>query len=937
MSSLNTASSPQVQSQLLALVDALVSECRQGTHPVATLDTLLEKDLGLDSLARVELLARVEQRFGIELAAGLIDAAQSPRDILTALFEGHQAGVVSSEISQPLATQISDGLPVDAVSLIEVLDWHCARHPEREHILFYNAEAQTETLSYRALHEAAGRVARGLAELGVKPGQCVAMMLPSGLDFFRCFMGILYAGAVPVPMYPPARPNQIEEHLKRQAAILRNCAAPVLVTFEQVRTLTKALSGLSPALISLTTVPALAAAGPGTSLRVDPEGLALVQYTSGSTGAPKGVSLSHRNLLANIRAWGEVAQIDSSDVCVSWLPLYHDMGLIGTWMGSLYHAVPLVLMSPLDFLAHPERWLWAIHRHRGTVSAAPNFAFDLCVKRLAGRSLEGLDLSSWRLAANGAEPVSAETLARFAETFAPYGLRANILAPVYGLAECSVGLAVPPLERGVRVDRVSRDDFSARGKATPVQTDASGTSESTLSFVACGPPLPAHQVRVIDEHGHALPERHVGQLEFRGPSTTSGYFRNPEADRELFDGDWLRSGDYAYLADGEIFITGRAKDMIIRAGRNYYPYDLESAVGSLHGVRKGCVAVFGVMDPKHGIEKLVVVAETRESDPSARARIEHEIRSAAVEVMGLPPDEIVLSGPNAVLKTSSGKIRRAAIREAYLGGTLGVQLDSGLRQAVRLYRDGFTGHLRKALNAVTRRLYGFWVWSWFALLLIPAVIAIMVMPTLGRRWAVCHTLAKAFITLSGCKLEVRGNEAVLAQPGVIVANHASYIDGFVLAAALSTPVRFVAKAEFVHNRMLSTLFRRMETQFVERFESSKGLEDVRRITQLAGEQPPLLFFAEGTFTAQPGLRPFRLGAFRAATDAGVPIVPISLSGTRDVLRDGSAWPNIGTMRVTIGEAIATTPGADWREIVALRDRARAEVLAHCGEFPVDHF
>ncbi len=935
MSPLTSQLPLETQTQLLALVDGLVSEFRQGRHIVATLDTSLEKDLGLDSLARVELLARVEQRFGVSLPSGLIDSAQSPRDILNALAEDRGEVAAPGEMTPSLPGAISDGLPSQASTLVEVLDWHCAHHPDRDHVVFYLNEHQTEKLSYGGLHEAAARIARGLAEQGVKPGQCVAMMLPSGLDFFRCFMGILYAGAIPVPMYPPARANQIEEHLKRQAGILRNCAAPVLVTFEQVRALMKALSGLSPDLKTLTTVDKLAAAGAGAALRVDPGDLALVQYTSGSTGAPKGVSLTHRNLLANIRAWGEVAALDSSDVCVSWLPLYHDMGLIGTWMGSLYHAVPLVLMSPLDFLAHPERWLRAIHRHRGTVSAAPNFAFELCVKRLAGSRLEGLDLSSWRLAANGAEPVSADTLARFAETFAPYGLRATILAPVYGLAECSVGLAVPPMERGVRVDRVKRDEFGLDGRADPVREGDPG-EQAVLSFVACGPPLPGHQVRIVGDDGRILPERQVGQLEFRGPSATCGYFRNPEADLDLFDGDWLRSGDYAYLADGEIFITGRAKDMIIRGGRNFYPYDLEFAVGSLAGVRKGCVAAFGVIDSMKGQEKLVVVAETRERDPAVRERIAREILSVAADTLGLPPDEIVLTVPNAVLKTSSGKIRRAAIRDAYLAGSLEVQPDSTFRQAWRLYRDGFAGHLGKAASAVLHRVYGLWTWSWFALLLMPAVIAILTMPTLSGRWTLCHKLARAFVKLAGCRLDVKGDTRVLQKPCIVVANHASYIDGFVLAAAFAHPVRFVAKGEFARSPILHRLFSRMEAQFVERFESSKGVEDVEKLTALARGGPPLLFFAEGTFTAQPGLRPFRLGAFRVAVDAGVPVVPVSLAGTRDVLRDGSWWPRAGSIVVTVGDTVFAQ-GSDWREIVALRDRSRAAILEHCGEPPIDHF
>ena len=935
MSKSNGDSPQHLPEALLDVVGTLVREVRQGGHLSPALDSSLEKDLGLDSLARVELLARVEQHFGVSLAAELIDTAQTPRDLLQALQHAapaSQAGPVDlTHASSRLPGAVDDGQPVQAATLVEVLEWHVSRHAGREHVIFYRSDSETETLTYGELHTAAARIATGLAALGVEPGQCVAMMLPSGLDFFRCFFGILYAGAVPVPIYPPARPSQVEAHLRRQAGILSNCEAPVLITFERVHSLAQALTGLSPALRTLTTPAALLAAKPGIPVRPAADDLALIQYTSGSTGAPKGVALSHRNLLSNIVAWGQAAELSSSDVCVSWLPLYHDMGLIGTWMGSLYHALPLVLMSPLDFLAHPERWLWAIHRHRGTVAAAPNFAYDLCVKRLADRDLDGLDLSSWRLAANGAEPVSPDTLDRFAQTFAKYGLRREILMPVYGLAECSVGLAVPPPGRGMRVDIVMRDAFTREQVAR-----APGEGDEVLRFVSCGPPLPGHEVRVVGDKGENLPERHVGLLEFRGPSATRGYHRNPEANESLFDRGWLNSGDYAYVAEGEIYITGRAKDLIIRGGRNFYPYDLELAVGELDGVRKGCVAVFGVADAAHGGERLVVVAETTVQDAPERGRIEGQVMSVAADTLGLPPDDIVLVPPHAVLKTSSGKIRRSAVRDAYVAGRLGAATAPPWRQALRLYLSSLAGRFGKGLSLLGSRIYGVWIWAWFMLLLMPAVVGMLALPGIDNRWRVCHRLARAFARLAGCRLELQGLERLPSGGCVLVSNHASYIDGFVIAAVLPHPVRFVAKAEFMRNRFLHLLFRRMGAQFVERFESSKGLKDVETLVAVARDGPPLLFFAEGTFSAQSGLRPFRLGAFRIAASGGLPVVPLSLAGTRKVLRDGTWWPRRGPIRVTIGEPIRPV-GDTWHDMVTLRDQTRRIIGQDCGESQLDHF
>ncbi len=930
---------------LLALVDALLEELQPGTARTATLDSALDRDLGLDSLSRVELLARIERHYGVRLPTTVLERAETPRDLLATLADAHSDAPLPAPVHAPpratadapadTAGEASAALPEDAATLLDMLDWHLARHPERCHVHFLAGDDEVETLSHGDLAGGASEIAAALRELGVQAGDCVALMLPSGLDFFRCFFGILFAGAVPVPMYPPARPAQIEEHLRRQAGILRNCEAPVLITFDRVRPLASALAGLAPGLAHVTTPAALLASArarapttaPQPRHRARARELALIQYTSGSTGDPKGVALSHANLLANIRAWGRAAAIDAHDVCVSWLPLYHDMGLIGTWLGSLYHGCTLVLMSPLDFLARPERWLWAIHRYRGTVTAAPNFAYELCVKRLAGTDLTGLDLSSWRLAANGAEPVNPDTLERFARAFAPYGLDASCLAPVYGLAECSVGLCVPPPGRGVRIDRVARTALARDGRAVAL---GEGDDAEALRLVSCGPPLPGHELRIVDGDGRPLPERHVGALEFRGPSATAGYYRNPAASAALLHDGWLITGDHAYLADGELYITGRAKEVIIRAGRNLYPYDLEQAVGELPGVRKGCVAVFGVPDPARGEERLVVVAETRLDDDAERRALEARIVAAAMIQLDLAPDTIALVPPHAVLKTSSGKIRRAAVREAWLAGRLEAPARAAWLQVLRLHAASLASRIGKRACALPALLYGAWAWAWFAVLGTVAALGILVLPGIGPRWALAHRLARLYRWLCACPLRIDGLENLPAGNCVLVANHASYLDGVVLAAALPRPVRFVAKAEFRTSRLLRTLFERLGTVFVERFDTLRSVEDAQRLGTHAGQGVPLLFFAEGTFGPREGLQAFRLGAFQTAARQGLAVVPVALAGTRSVLRDRSWHPQRGAMAVTVCPPVHPV-GEDWHDLLALRDAVRAQILAHCGE------
>jgi 1-acyl-sn-glycerol-3-phosphate acyltransferase len=928
------ASTAEPSAQLLSIVDRLVAEVRPGTRSPARLDIALDKDLGLDSLARVELLARIEQAFAVRLPDDLLGSAETPRDLLRAVAAGTPAGagdaLDQSQWEAPVP--VEEGNPDHAATLVEVLQWHARRHPERPHVLFQRSATDTDSFSYGQLLATAREVAAGLRGIGVAPGQCVALMLPTGLEFFQSFYGILLAGAVPVPIYPPTRPGQIEDHLRRQAGILQNCEAVALISFDAARLVARILSGLVPSLREVTTPEELRDAGRSVAPAEDHRGhageIAFIQYTSGSTGNPKGVTLDHGNLLANIRAWGQAVALTPADVVVSWLPLYHDMGLIGAWLGSLYHACPLVLMSPLDFLARPERWLWAIHQHRGTVTAAPNFAFELCLRHLDPARLLGLDLSSWRYAANGAEPVAAETLARFTAAFHPYGFRAEALAPVYGLAECSVGLAVSPPGRGPLIDRVRREALAA-GSALPAAPD----DINALQLVACGLPLPGHEVRIVDDAGRELPPRRVGRLEFRGPSATRGYYRNAEASARLIRDGWLDSGDLAYLADGDIFITGRIKDMIIRGGRNLYPYELEEAVGGIPGVRRGCVAVFGVPVAGQGTEKLVVVAETRETGAAAREELVRRINGLAVDLLGTPPDDVVLAPLHVVLKTSSGKIRRAATREVYCGEGFAGGGRALWLQVVRLSLAGFWQGAVAAVRRGGELLYGAYAWSIYGLLVPPAAAGILLLPDPVLRWRFVHAIARLCVRLCGIRLQVDGLEHLPRQAGVLVANHASYVDSIVLAAALPQPVAFVAKQELAAHPFAGPLLRRLGAAFVERFDARQGVDDVRRLAGIAGTRP-MFFFAEGTFTRQKGLRPFRLGAFQIAVQNGLAVTPVVLAGTREVLRDESWLPRRGAVRVGIGEAIAPV-GEGWAAALQLRDATRAAILRECGEPDLD--
>ncbi len=915
--------------RLLELLRELVAELRpaQATMLSIDLDSLLDRDLGLDSLARMELLSRIERRFGVRLEERAVSEAERVRDLLAALAVAGQGGIDTSGARiEAVIGEAAWEIPLQASTLAEILAWHDERHPDRPHVRFYADQGEGEVLSYGRLQGAAIAVAGGLQRIGVESGERVAIMLPTGTDYLAAFYGVVLAGAVPVPIYPPMRLALLEDHLLRQLSILSTCAATALITFAEALPFARLLKLQLPALKQLVSVAELSS-GDFKPPAVNPGDTAFLQYTSGSTGNPKGVILSHANLLANIRAMGKTVQVADTDVIVSWLPLYHDMGLIGTWLAGLYFGIPLVLMSPLDFLARPDRWLWAIHRYRGSLSPAPNFAYEICLARLKDEELSGLDLSSWRCAFNGAEPVSPDTLERFCSRFAAFGFRRGSLMPVYGLAENSVGLAFPPCGRGPLIDRIDREAFARSGKAIPVEQ-----AEGALQVVACGRPLEGHEIRILGPGGEELPERREGQVQFRGPSATCGYFGAPEQSAELFDGDWLETGDLGYLAGGDIYLTGRSKDLIIVAGRNVYPQELEEAVGRLAGIRKGNVVVFGSRDQAGGTERLVLVAETRETDADIQERLRQEINGLAVDLVGSPVDELMLAPPKTLLKTSSGKLRRAACRKLHEQGRLG-RVEPRWRMLWRVALVTLGGSWNRLRQRSGYLLYGRALRLLFWLVAPPVWLAVVVLPKPATRWACMRAALRWLSWASRVSLRVEGLEHMAnVRSSVVVANHASYLDGLVLVAALPPEFSFVAKVELQSGKLSGPFLRKIGSVFVERFDRQQSVEDARRIGELAQTGQTLVYFPEGTFTRAPGLRPFRMGAFLAAVEAGLPVVPVAIRGTRSILRGEDKLPHRGNIEVEIGAPIWPPANLSaWDAALRLRELSREYILPRCGE------
>ena len=921
---------------LLDHVAAVMDELHPNdpTRRAPELDDTFDRDLGLDSLGRVEMIARIESAFAVTLPERATAAAETPRDILRALLRsGGSMQAARSVESIEITSSRVDSAPASAETLIDVLRWHVEQHGERPHIQLFDDYTDGEVITYRRLWDSAAAIAGTLQHAGLEPGEAVALMLPTGREYFFTFYAVLLAGAVPVPIYPPVRRTQLEDHLRRQSTILSNCRAAMLVTVADAKPVARLLTSQVDSLRHVFSVDELTEKDwPCDIATRRGSDTGFLQYTSGSTGDPKGVVLSHANLLANIRGDGGAMRASSADVFVSWLPLYHDMGLIGAWLGSLYHAPKLVIMSPLTFLSRPERWLWAVHRYGGTLSAAPNFAFDLCVRRVEDKAIEGLDLSSWRVVANGAEAISPATMTAFSAHFSDYGFDPNAMMPVYGLAECSVGLTFPPPGRGPRIDVIDRDVLARDQAARPLEADDTATP---IDIVGCGMPLPQHEIRVVDDSDRELPERSQGRLQFRGPSATSGYFRNPEKTAALIRNGWHETGDLAYIAGGELFITGRSKDLIIRAGRNIYPSELEHVIGELDGIRNGCVAVFGSHDPVSGTERLVVIAETRRQQEAQREALRAAIGELAVDIVAGPPDDTVLVTPNTVLKTSSGKIRRSATRDLYESGRLEAGEAAVWIQIARLALGGITPQLRRGWRTIRSLLFA--AYAWVALIGVGTAAWCLAATPLPRSviWRGVRFCARALTIFTGTRIRLDGTLPPGDRPCVIVANHQSYLDGPLLMSLLTEPVEFVVKSELARPWYLRVPLARLGVRFVDRSEDSRGVEQMREAA--ARISRPLVIFPEGTFKRMPGLLPFHMGAFTTAVAADVDVVPIAIRGSRSMLRAGSWFPRRGRITVTVGTYASPSPTlTGWAAAVALRDAARSELLEYCGEPDLAH-
>jgi acyl-CoA synthetase (AMP-forming)/AMP-acid ligase II len=533
-----------------------------------------------------------------------------------------------------------------------------------------------EFVSFAALHRRAGRVAAALQERGVVKGDRVGLILPDSAEFVDAFFGAMRAGAIPVPVYPPLGLGKLDAYLDSTAHILRQAGCSLVLTSRRVRPVLGTLLSGAEALRGILALRGLVDEVPeGAAPReiaIAPDDIAFLQFTSGSTAAPKGVMLSHRNLAHNIEAIGgpHGLRIGEESSAVSWLPLYHDMGLIGFVLTPIYFRTRGVrFLSPLLFLKRPATWLRHLSEFRATITFAPSFAYGLATRRVSEQELDGVDLSSVRVAGCGAEPIQYPLLRGFADRYAARGFQSAALLACYGMAEHSLAITFGRLDEELSADRIDPGEL-ARGHAAPA------TAAREALVVNCGRPFPLHELRVAGPDGEPLPERRVGHILVRGPSVMEGYFGDPAATRDALAGGWLHTGDLGYLAGGDLHVCGRDKELIIVEGRNYHPQDIEWQASRVDGIRAGNVIAFGLSDPELGRERVVVAAESALSGPDL-AGLPHAVRARVLESLALRVDEVLLLAPGTLPKTSSGKLQRARARALFQSGALADRDASG--------------------------------------------------------------------------------------------------------------------------------------------------------------------------------------------------------------------------------------------------------------------
>jgi len=549
-------------------------------------------------------------------------------------------------------------------TICETIEYHANHRPQSTFCTVVTGR-ERRSITFEQLLDGARRYGKAMLDVGLAPGDRVALMQSTTIEHLLCHFGALLAGIIPASIAPPLLAREQRRFVEAHADNLRRIGATALITSPGWTRTAGAIREQVPTARRLLTpedLPSRTRTSPDPD-RPRPHDAAIVQFSSGSGGHQKAVSLTHENLISNVKAVQQVLRTSPDDTLVIWLPLYHDMGLLGCVYQALFAGCRLVLMPPPAFIASPLSWLRLIDEYSGTIGVAPNSCYQLCVDRTRRGAVGGLNLSSWRLALNGAEMVMEQTLERFTDTFGPCGFNRRVFMPVYGLAEATVAVCFAPPGIDPVVDRVDRLHLETENIAEPTADPAKATS-----FVSVGRPIPGVRVKIVDGEANELGDRRVGRVWVHSPSVMSGYLAEPGATGSVLREGWLDTGDLGYQARGNMFIVGRSKDVIIKAGRNLIPDHFEHPAAQLPGVRANGAVAFGVPSRETGTERIVLLIEAKTRDAPQRRALARAAVKAIAEEIEITPDVVVVVPPKTIPRTTSGKVQRPLCRRLFIEG-----------------------------------------------------------------------------------------------------------------------------------------------------------------------------------------------------------------------------------------------------------------------------
>ena len=553
-------------------------------------------------------------------------------------------------------------------TLAHILAHHLETTPDRGAVVLMGRSGETH-LTVRQLLDGAGVYADRYKASGVRPGEVVVDLLPPGAPLLFAFLGGVLIGSVPCILPFPTEKLDPVRYRESLTALMQVTHPAAMVAEPALASELRDALPHDPALKAILACSDDGKEGSGAQapdlwegLMRGPQDLALLQHSSGTTGLQKGVALSHTSILSQLAAYLPALRLSDDDVVVSWLPLYHDMGLIAGFLLPLLAGIKLILMSPFEWARAPWMLMQAVSRHRGTLVWLPNFAYNFCAERIPDRALKGIDLSSWRAVINCSEPMYANSHRIFSNRFIPYGIKPEALTTCYAMAENVFAVTQGPIEGRVNIDRVAAESLQRRDLAEP----EAGGSQRVVEVVSAGPPLPNCAVRVFGEDGQEVGERQVGELALRSDCMLSGYYNRPDVTQSALRNGWFHTGDLGYVADGQVYITGRRKDLMIVGGKNIYPQDIEQLIGSVPGVYPGRAVVFGIADQELGTEQVVAIVEIDPRHPRGEAALGLDIRRSVSTGSEITLRHVKIVDERWLVKTSSGKLARSANREKFL-------------------------------------------------------------------------------------------------------------------------------------------------------------------------------------------------------------------------------------------------------------------------------